>query len=308
MNLPSPSFRERILYRLVRAFYRTEVAHSSEMKSALQDIDVYDSYRANEIHRILEAVGRYDIALAGRTVMDFGCNDGAISAEYLRQGAARVVGVDVDERALARARELHTDERMEFVQGNVDRIPVDDGKVDTIISYDVFEHVSRPADILAELHRLLRPGGRILIGTWSWKHPFAPHLWSVMPVPWAHVLFGERTMLRVCRRVYHSPWYVPDMHDFDAEGQRLPDKFTNDAVSTDYLNKYLITDFERAFRAAGFQCRTNAVPFGSRYVRWTRAFLGVPGLREFLSGYVWFVLTKPETSAARTVVPAAQGR
>ena len=170
---------------------------------------------------------------------------------------------------------------------------MDDESIDVIISYDVFEHVSRPGPILAELRRLLRPGGRILIGTWSWKHPFAPHLWSVMPVPWAHVIFSEKTMLRVCRRVYHSPWYVPDMHDFDEDGSRLPDKFTNDSISTDYLNKYLLTDFEKAFRGAGFECTTHAVPFGSKYARWTSAFLGVPGLREFLSGYVWFVLEKP---------------
>ena len=89
---------EQILYHLARALYRTEVAHSSEMKKALKNIDAYDAYRGAEIARIVEAVERYRIPVAGHTIMDFGCNDGAISIEYLRRGATKVIGVDIRER------------------------------------------------------------------------------------------------------------------------------------------------------------------------------------------------------------------
>lgn len=283
---------EQILFQLARFLYRTEVAHSSEMKNALQHIDAYDVYRATEINRILEAVERYRLLIAGRTIVDFGCNDGAISVEYLRRGAARVIGVDIDEHAIQRACALHHEERATFVQSTVSTIPLEDQSVDAVISYDVFEHVSQPTKILKELYRILTPTGQALIGTWSWRHPFAPHLWAVMPVPWAHMFFSEQTLLRVCRRVYHSPWYIPNMHDYDHEGQRLADKYTHESISTDYLNRYLIQDFERAFLASGFIYETHAVPFGSRYARWTRVCLHVPWLREFMAGYVWFVLTK----------------
>ncbi len=283
---------EQLLFQLVRSLYRTEVAHSSEMKSALQCIDAYDAYRANEISRIIEAVERYCIQIAGRRVVDFGCNDGAISAEYLRKGAVKVIGVDIDECAIRRAQELHHDERLVFVQSAVSTIPLEDQSVDAIISYDVFEHVSQPTTILRELHRILAPTGKALIGTWSWWHPFAPHLWSVMPVPWAHVLFSEKTLLRVCRRVYHSSWYNSNMHDYDKEGKRLLDKYTHETISTDYLNKLLIRDFEQIFPSTGFRYETHCVPFGSRYAAWTRVFLNVPWIREFIAGYVWFVLTK----------------
>jgi 2-polyprenyl-3-methyl-5-hydroxy-6-metoxy-1,4-benzoquinol methylase len=196
---------EQILFQLAHSLYRTEVAHSSEMKNALQHIDAYDAYRAAEINRILEAVKRYRIPITGRTIVDFGCNDGAISAEYLRRGAARVIGVDIDERAIQRARALHHEERLTFVQSAVSTIPLEDRSADAVISYDVFEHVSQPTTILNELYRILTSAGQALIGTWSWWHPFAPHLWAVMPVPWAHVFFSEQTILRVCQRVYHSP-------------------------------------------------------------------------------------------------------
>src|SRR5262249_13467991 len=130
--------------------YRTEIAHSSEMKDALRHIDAYDAYRADEINRIVEAVQRYGIPIAGRTIMDFGCNDGAISAEYLRRGAARVVGVDIDEYAIRRARALRRDTRLTFVQSTATKIPVEDESVDNVISYDVFEHVSQPLAVLEE--------------------------------------------------------------------------------------------------------------------------------------------------------------
>ncbi|RIK78252.1 MAG: hypothetical protein DCC68_15735 [Planctomycetota bacterium] len=291
---PEMKISERLLYRLVRLFYRTEVAHSPEMKQALQDIESFDAYRGAEIARILEACDRYDIPIAGRRVLDFGCNDGAISPKYLQRGALSVVGVDVDEEAIGRAQANRRDDGLSFVKSNVDGVPLEDESIDTIVSYDVFEHVSEPKAILSELRRILAPSGQILIGTWSWRHPFAPHLWAVMPVPWAHMFFSERTILRVCRRVYHSPWYVPNMHDFDANGERLADKYTNDMISTDYLNKYLIVDFEATFESVGFDCQTHCVPFGSKYARWTGFLLRAPWVREFLSGYVWFVLSKPK--------------
>lgn len=290
---------EQLLFQLARSLYRTEIAHSSEMKSALQNIDAFDTYRTVEINRILEAVERYRIPIAGRTIMDFGCNDGAISAEYLRRGAARVIGIDIDERAIKRAQELHQEEGLTFVQSTVSTIPLQDRSVDTVICYDVFEHVSQPTTILKEIYRILTPTGQALIGTWSWRHPFAPHLWSTMPVPWAHMFFSEKTILRVCRRIYHSPWYVPNMHDYDQSGQRLTDKYTHESISTDYLNKYLIQDFERAFHATGFSYKTHPMPFGSRYARWTRFCLRVPWLREFMAGYVWFVLMR---SASQTAI------
>lgn len=283
---------EQILFQLARNLYQTEVAHSSEMKNALENIDAYDAYRAVESNRIVDAVERYRIPIAGQTVVDFGCNDGAISAAYLRRGAAKVVGIDIDERAIRRARALHHDERLTFVQNRVDSIPLDDRSVDVVISYDVFEHVSQPIRTLKELHRILTPTGKVLIGTWSWFHPFAPHLWAVMPVPWAHVFFSEQTLLRVCRRVYHSSWYTPNMHDYDEDGKKLPDKYTQRTISTDYVNKLLIKDFERAFLVSGFIYETHPVAFGSRYAHWTQVFLRVPWVREFIAGFVWFVLTK----------------
>ncbi|MGE0815519.1 MAG: class I SAM-dependent methyltransferase [Vicinamibacterales bacterium] len=290
---------ELVLCELARRLSRTEVAHTSDMKASLKDADAYAGFRESKARQhIFEAAARYDVSVRGRRVLDLGCFDGAISQVYLDEGATHVYGVDIDAAAIKRARTNFTDPRLTFETGTVSTIPLPDRCVDVVVSYDVFEHVSRISTILRELERVLTPGGTVLIGTWGWWHPFAPHLFSAMPVPWAHVVFSERTVLKACRRVYLSNWYQPTMHDFDDEGRRRPDKYTHTSISTDYLNKYLIRDFERDFRASGLRHETHLVPFGSRYARWTRPLLAVPMLREFLAGYVWFVLTKPGDAAA----------
>ncbi len=290
---------EQILFELCCLLRNTEIAHSYEMKQARKNVDAFSSYRAKEIDRIIQAAKRYGVPISERTILDFGCNDGVISAGYLRKGAKCVVGVDIDGQAICRARKLHRDERLIFIQNSSDTIPLRKESIEVVVSYDTFEHLARPQAILSEFHRILIPGGKALIGTWGWWHPFAPHLWGVMPVPWAHVFFSEKTLLRVCRRVYLSCWYVPNFHDFDEYGHRIQQKYTSTEISTEYLNKYLIRDFERAFRSSGFGYETHLIPFGSCKARWTRLFLVLPWIREFLAGYVWFVLTKPANHRAK---------
>jgi 2-polyprenyl-3-methyl-5-hydroxy-6-metoxy-1,4-benzoquinol methylase len=294
---------EQILYRLARVFYRSELAHSDEMKEALASPEAHRAYRQDQVKEVLVAASRYQVEIAEKTVLDLGCNDGSISWGYLDAGATRVVGVDIDGAAIEQAsrsipRRIGEDRsgRIEFRHSGVDALPLADQSVDTIVCFDVFEHVAKPEAMLRECHRVLRPGGRMLIGTWGWYHPFAPHLWSTMPVPWAHVFFSERTLLRTCRRVYQSPWYVPNIHDFDQQGRRLEDKYLSETISTDYLNKYRIRDFERAFDDSDFSRRSYPQSFGSRFASWSRIFLEVPFAREFITAYLWIVLERESPS------------
>ena len=123
-----------------------------------------------------------------------------------------------------------------------------------------------------------------------------------MPVPWAHVFFSERTILRTCRRVYDSPWYVPNIHDIDEHGNKRQDKYLGDEISTDYLNKFLIKDFEKVFAATPFRQRVYLCPFGSRYARWTRFFLSLPYVREFFTSHIWVLLQKDDVAAPSPAV------
>ena len=299
---------EKLLYFLAKRLYRGELALSTEMKEALTTRDQYNDYRRRQLEPMMARARQYGVDVTDKVVLDFGCNEGAIALGYLDHGARAVVGVDIDADAVQKAQQHNDPPRATFLLSTHTTIPLPDESVDVVMSCDVFEHVTHPAEILAECRRVLRPGGQMLLGTWGWYHPYAPHLSATMPVPWAHVFFSERTILRTCRRVYHSPWYVPRMFDLDAKGQKLADKYQEEAIPASYLNKLLLRDFDRLFRRSGLDFTVYPQAFGSRYARWTRVFLKTPWVREFITSYIWVVLRKrqpgPAGNGTAAVLPA----
>lgn len=278
-----------LLAGCARLLSRTSIAHDDAMKATQRDENAIVAYRSEIAERVLGRLAAMGESIRNRRVLDLGCANGCQSVHYLEAGAASVIGVDIDAGAIAAAVAQYDDPRMSFHVSEIRRLPIDDASVDVILSCDVFEHVADVPGLLAECRRVLAPGGVLLIGTWGWGHPFAPHLWATMPVPWAHVLVSERTLLRACRRVYQASWYQPTRHDFDERGERL-DKYRETALDRGYLNQYRVRDFERAFAASGLEPRVELLPFGS--APWTAPLLRVPVVREYLHGYLWALLRR----------------
>ena len=281
---------EHALYALARMLYPTEVVHDAQMKEALQTLKAHNTYRSHQVNRVLAAAKRFQLQLDG-DILDLGCNDGALTVQY--DDPRTLTGVDVDAQAIERAKARNS--RVTFLVGTPMTLPLPDATMDGILCYDVFEHVATPGDILEECRRVLRPGGWMLIGTWGWGHPFAPHLWATMPVPWAHLLVSERTLFRACRRVYHASWYRPTFHDLDANGNRYKDRYTQIRIDPTYLNKFKIRDFEKVFRDSGFAWDVSVEPFSS--APWVAPLLKTP-LREYLHAYLWAVLRRDRTTVA----------
>jgi 2-polyprenyl-3-methyl-5-hydroxy-6-metoxy-1,4-benzoquinol methylase len=100
-------------------------------------------------------------------VLDVGCAEGA-NAEPLRAaGATRIAGVELDER-FAEAARTRLDE---VVTGSVeDDLPWSPASFDTILCYDVLEHLRDPWTVLARLRELLRPGGRVHVALPNARH------------------------------------------------------------------------------------------------------------------------------------------
>jgi len=281
------------LFLLAKAFYRPSFRRERSMMSP----DAYDSFRGDKIEFILNAAQQYGIHIDGKSIMDLGCANGAITHRYLDKGAKTVTGVDISATDIEAAKKLYARQGLNFILNDNDSIPMDDASVDIVFSYDVFEHVLNPDATLKEVYRVLRPGGSALLGLQTWYHPFAPHLWATMPVPWAHVFFSEETVMAACRRVYTAYWYFPTKSDFDAKGKHRADRYTEKSIGDNYLNKMLIRDFEKMMATNEIPVRTYVVPFKSMYLRFTKFFLKIPCLREFFASYTWFVITKPNTFA-----------
>lgn len=140
-------------------------------------------------------------AAHGRVVLDYGCGDGPDTMELLQRGAARVIGLDIHDGALARARQRAA------AAGFADRCTfarTTEERVDLIVSSDTFEHVADLGGTLAHMHRLLKPGGRV----WAsfgppWYHPKGGHVFAVFP--WAHLLLSEPALCRWRATFHHGP-------------------------------------------------------------------------------------------------------
>lgn len=96
----------------------------------------------------------------GLKILEIGCGDGSTGAEALRRGlAAEYCGVELFEDAANTAsKELST-----VVTGNVENcsLPWPDEYFDAVIASEVLEHLLDPWATVANLHRLMKPGGRI---------------------------------------------------------------------------------------------------------------------------------------------------
>jgi ubiquinone/menaquinone biosynthesis C-methylase UbiE len=139
---------------------------------------------------IVEFFSGDGISLADQVILDVGCGDGVLSLGLLQQsGASKVIGIDVvsvnrDElNAIAiknGVEELPTGEKLQFLVSSPTHIPLDDASVDVVVSWSVFEHVQNIGDLLAEIRRVVKPGGLIFTQIWPmFGSEHGSHLW-----PW----------------------------------------------------------------------------------------------------------------------------
>jgi arsenite methyltransferase len=102
---------------------------------------------------------------AGERVIDVGCGPGYLCAEMAAAGAS-VVGVDPSPSMLALAEQRGSG--VELLQGDALSLPVEDGSFDAAVSTQVYEYVADIGGAFAEVRRVLRPGGRLLILDTDW--------------------------------------------------------------------------------------------------------------------------------------------
>ena len=120
----------------------------------------YERERHRGYHRLideleLELVRRYG---TGLDILEAGCGTGLLLAEAARVGRS-ALGLDLSRGMLARARERG----LRVVQGSLTRLPLPDASVDLVYSMKVLAHVPPIREAVAELARVTRPGGHLLL-------------------------------------------------------------------------------------------------------------------------------------------------
>lgn len=164
-----------------------------------------------ETQAIVRALGKIDGALT----LDVGCGTGRLTAA-LRTAGADIIGVDLEPAMLEVARQRIA----LLVAGDALAIPVHDNAVDIAVAVTVLEFVADPAAAMAELARVVRPGGRFVVGVLN------PHsTWGLArrheltAPPWSAARFLTRHQLRDLGARYgsvelHGALYAPGVVPF----------------------------------------------------------------------------------------------
>jgi len=126
----------------------------------------------------------------GKTVLDFGCGEGREALAIARSGAAEVIGIDIREEMINRAKANQATSGIT----NCSFATQCDRTVDVVVSLDSFEHFGQPDLILKRMAELLAPNGRVVFSFGPpWFHPLGGHF----PLfPWAHLLITEKALMK----------------------------------------------------------------------------------------------------------------
>jgi glycosyltransferase involved in cell wall biosynthesis/SAM-dependent methyltransferase len=223
--------------------------------------------------------------LEGRKVLDIGCGHGSLCVDMAERGAARVVGIDVDQERIRfaaenlRGRHPDVESRIEFIGCDVGDL--NEADFDVIVSKDTFEHIVDLAESFPVIARRLRRGGRMYIGFGPlYRSPRGDHGRLRARLPWGHLVVPESLLLRRLRRRGTSVTTVEDLG----------------------LNKYRVGDFRSVFDEAGLTVIEWHVNASDRLIsRVFSALRRVLPSSDILAHNLYCVLEKPAMEPPRDV-------
>ncbi|MBD2845361.1 class I SAM-dependent methyltransferase [Paenibacillus sp. IB182496] len=220
----------------------------------------------------LEGAGEWPVLrgmlpeLAGKRVLDLGCGFGWHSRYAAEQGAARVLGLDLSERMLERARAECDDSRIEYRLGAIEDIgaieDLDGGEAafDVVLSSLALHYVEDYGAVCARVQRCLAPGGRFVL---SVEHPIFT---ARAAQDWHYGPQGERL---------HWP-----VDEYQTQGSR----------ETSFLGSHVVK-YHRTVAAymnlllqAGFAVREVAEPAPAAHL------MDVPGMRDELRRPMFLII------------------
>lgn len=114
-------------------------------------------------------------------ILDVGCGGGLLSNELARQGY-RVTGIDLSPGSLHVARKYDVTRSVHYEVGDAYHLPYGDESFDAVTTMDFLEHVDKPAEVIKECSRVLKPNGLLFFHTFN-RNPLS-HLIIIKFLEW----------------------------------------------------------------------------------------------------------------------------
>lgn len=205
------------------------------MKNVLNEKPTTDL--SARLHHSLSFVDDNDIK--NKTVLDIGCGFGWCELNFLDRGVKQITGIEISPADLVTAKASIRDPRVKFVVGSATNLPFPDKSFDTVVSWEVIEHIpDRKEEIMVqEVGRVLRPGGSFYLSTPHrsfWSNVLDPAWWLT-----GHRHYSKKQLTRYGRG---SGFAVTDMKVRGGFWTEL-------GIPNMYLAKWL---FRRGLFFAGF--------------------------------------------------------
>jgi ubiquinone/menaquinone biosynthesis C-methylase UbiE len=148
---------------------RDVLAESIRLKEKFPHLATYPSKQ-----RLFAEMDALTADLKGKTILDYGCGRGTMAMRYLANGAERVSGIDISQpyiTDLAKRAEKagYAAERCDFRVMDAHKLDYPDASFDLVVGYGILHHLD-PKVALAEISRVLKPHGRVLL-----QEPLADH-------------------------------------------------------------------------------------------------------------------------------------
>lgn len=187
---------------------RSSVGRAANSHAGEFGPQAYDDWRATSLGTITETLERRLILrftgeLGGCSVLDVGCGDGALALAFWKNGAAKVIGCDVDPRMIAQANAeaVRQGAPVDYLLASAERLPFQDRSFDIVTIITVLAFVPEPDLAIREIVRVLRPGGHVVIGDlgkWSsWAASRRIRGWLGLAPMWNPARFRSASELRM---------------------------------------------------------------------------------------------------------------
>lgn len=246
------------------------------MTSEKNDLDYFNKGIA-ENSKFWDRIGGMP-DFSGKSVLDVGCGHGSLCVDMARAGAAKVVGVDINQALIDFANQNLAENCVDLAHRvsfkKIDLKDFEDiEQFDYVTSKDSFEHILNLSSMLQEMKKRVRCGGRIFIGFGPlYNSYYGDHRRTKLLIPWAHVFLPEAIII----------WYLNFFHKI-----KIRD------ITDLGLNKLSLKEYSQLFNDSGMDIvsmgiNVNKHPVSTVFTLFSRIGL----LKEYCSHNIYCVLEK----------------